>query len=298
MNVTKVQENPEFVSHLVLQSALYNADRFGASRSNPFILALDATSWRKQWYVDNCQNFLEYRGETYKGNRVKDPTIPWKEIYEIYNNVMDGLSKNSDFHILNVPGAEADDCIAVAARKYADLGQMVFIVASDKDFMQCQEEGLVYVFDPMKQNWKPFVDVKKFKTIHTIIGDKSDNIFPIKSRTKEKTAEKMLKDLDSLLQTNRDMKERFEFNRVLVDFDYIPENVTKDIISAIDSKVWSYNQMELMRLFAKYKLNAITDKVNKFKLLEGPFKTKLNTAHAQAAKIKEDADRTIEDFFS
>jgi 5'-3' exonuclease len=297
MNTGKIKDNPEFISHLILQSILFNADRLGASKVNPIIMALDSPSWRHKYYDEHKPDTLDYRNEKYKGHRVKDETIPWDEIFGIYNAVMEGITKYTDFHVMKVPNAEADDIIAVLSDVYKSRGEQVYIVSSDKDFLQLQDEGKVDIYDPLKNQWKPIVDVPKWKKIHTIVGDKSDNILAIKPRTKEATAEKMLKDLDALLQTNHEMKAKWDFNQVMIDFDFIPAEIKNSIIEHMDKQDHSYNSFELLKILGKYRLNKIAENVGKFKLKDGPVETKLNTVHAAKNAIKKIQNQSLEDFF-
>ncbi len=48
-------------------------------------------------------------------------------------------------------GFEADDLIATYARQAAAEGATVKIVSSDKDLMQLIEDGMIELYDPMKQ---------------------------------------------------------------------------------------------------------------------------------------------------
>ncbi len=89
----------------------------------------------------------------------------------------------------NVPcvemmGYEADDLIATYARAAARAGASVKIVSSDKDLMQLVDDGVIELFDPMKQ--KPLgpeavlerfgVTPDKVIDVQALMGDSVDNI--------------------------------------------------------------------------------------------------------------------------
>jgi 5'-3' exonuclease len=291
-----VVENPEFVTHLLLNSIIHNSEIFGASKHNQIIIAMDSTSWRKKWYEENKTEFIEYKAETYKGRRSKDSTIPWDKIHDVYNDVLKIIDQYSDFKVIKVDGAEADDIIAVATKYYKDK-EDVWIISSDKDFVQLQSEDNINVYDPIKKQFKPRVSVEHFKKIHILIGDKSDNILPVRSRLGEKTAEKLIKDLDILLQTNPSIRERYNFNQKLIDLDYIPAEISNSIIEELNKPLHTFNAIELLKVFSKYSLIKLTDEVTKFKLKPSPIRTKLNSLNADKKAANNHIDSAIKDFF-
>lgn len=302
-NRDAVVHNPEFVSHLVFTNVLYTAQKFGASRENPMIMALDTKPyWRDQYYAENRMKFAEYKNpkfEKYKGQRQKDDTIPWDAIYEVYGNVMSALQAHSDFFVIGVQGAEADDVIAICAKYYAEKGQESIVVSSDKDFRQLHEPPRVQVWDPIKKCFIPSIVVEHWKKVHAIMGDKGDNIQAIRPRVAEKTAEKMVKDLDYLLQTDPDLRERYEFNRTLTDFDRIPSNITQKVIDTVESQGYNYDAMKLLKTFQQFRLAKIAERIHQFKLPQTAPKFSSEATHfKQAAKVKEYHENTLESFFN
>jgi DNA polymerase-1 len=298
MNKAKVIENPDFLTHAMLTSICYNADRFGASKSNPLIIALDSRpTWRHTFYAEHSKDFIEYKNEVYKGNRTKDPDIPWDAVFEVYNGAMEAIKKYSDFSVLKVNNTEADDIIAIATKYYKARGEQVIVVSSDKDFLQLQDEPIVNIYDPIKNIFKPKTDIERWKRIHCIQGDDGDNILPIKARVAEKTAIKMEHEIDMILQTNPSMKARYEFNRNLVDFDYIPKEIEASIIAEIEQHEHSYNAMSLIKELKKYRLVKVIENINKFKLKDEVIVTKLNSHFKSKAKIESINRTTLEDFF-
>lgn len=297
MNKEQVIQNYDFLSHLLLSQVTSFISKLGASKHNKFVIAVDSTSWRKDYYAQNKQQFPEMREMTYKGNRVKDTDIDWTKVYNICNDICDVLKKYSDIYVVKVDGAEADDIIAVLTQEFKSK-ENIWIASGDKDFIQLQDHPVVSIYDPLKHAFKPEQNVEMFKKIHTIIGDKSDNIPAIKPRVQEKTALKMLKDLDTLLATNPTMKAKYEFNEHLILFEHIPVDIREKIIEEYNNQCYSYNGMKLLGEFSRLKLNKFSEDINKFKLVDFEVKTKLNQFFVQKQKDKDMAERSLEDFFS
>lgn len=286
MNKDAVIENPSFLSHTLLTQILFQASQFGASKENPFILAIDSSSWRKEFYPD------------YKGNRVKDPSIPWDTVFEIYNDVIDTLKNYSDFHVYKVPRAEADDIIAVLSRYYHSKGEQVFVITSDKDFIQIQNQPSINLYDPIKKCFRPPIDIELWKKVHILMGDKVDNIPAVKKGVAEKTAMKMVPELDVLLQTNVEIRENYARNEKLIDFSFIPDDIQNAIIAQVEEQTFGHNAMKLLNTFMKYKLVKHTEDLGRFKLPEKAVKTKLNQYFANISKEKEVTISNLDDFFS
>lgn len=295
MNKDAVIQNPEFLSHLLLTQFNFIASNFGASKVNPVVLCLDSSSWRKDYYNNNKPKTEDYKNETYKGNRTKDSDFDWTEVYKIYDGVCEALKQHSDYFVMKVEKAEADDIIAILTKHYKSK-ETVYVISSDKDFAQLQDQN-VLLYDPLKKSFKPDIDVESWKKIHIIIGDDVDNIKAIKPRVKEKTAQKMLKDLDTLLQTNPDMKEKYLFNENLISFEKIPLNIEDAIIEEFTNQKFSFNQMNLMKEFIRYKLVKHTENILKFKLQKDHIKTKLNSYHEGTKKVVDIVSSSLEEFF-
>ena len=296
MNQEAVLVNNKYIAHLLIGQFLGFAKKLGASKQNIPVLCVDSKpTWRYDYYEQHKHQFPEYDGMTYKGNRVKDPTIPWDNLNEIINDVLDSLQKYSDFYVVKVDMTEADDVIAVLSKTFKK-DEEIWIASSDKDFVQLQDDR-VKIYDPLKKEFKPELDVKLFKIIHNIIGDTSDNILAIKPRTKEATAVKMLKDLNVLLETNPSMKAKYEFNRNLIDLDCIPTHLSEAIIEEYKKQSFNYNVTGLMKMMMKYDLREHAENIQNFKLTDALIKTTLNQKYIEANKNAEISRGSLEEFF-
>jgi 5'-3' exonuclease len=294
-NRDAVIENPNFVPHIVLNMILNVAEKFGYSKSNPIVLAIDSKpSWRHVYFDKNKGKFEGYESLTYKGHRVRDEEIDWDTIKTLNKHVTDSLRDNSDFHVVQVPFAEADDIIAVIAKDCAKRKENCWVISSDKDFKQLQVDPYVQIYDPVKQIIIPPVNIDQFKKIHIIAGDKSDGIPAIKARVAEKTAEKMLPTLIETLKTDPIMKQKYIFNRALIDFDFIPPALVGDIQAASET---SYNPTGLLKLFQRFGLSQIAERVSLFKLPSETKKTAMNSQSLLKTEKAQYEDVTISEFF-
>ena len=107
---------------------------------------------------------------------------------------------------LEKPGFEADDLIAVAARRFAGEGRRVVIVSGDKDFYQLLSDQItMYDPDPKKDSaltQEAFrerfgLEPPAFLDMQALMGDSSDNI-PGVPKVGEKTAQKLVARFGSL----------------------------------------------------------------------------------------------------
>ncbi len=123
----------------------------------------------------------------------------------------------------NVPciemgGYEADDLIATYARQAAGAGASVRIVSSDKDLMQLIVDGVIQLYDPMKNRiLGPEAVMEKFgvgpdKVIdaQALIGDSTDNV-PGAPGIGPKTAAELIAtfgSLDAILERANEIKQQ------------------------------------------------------------------------------------------
>jgi len=119
---------------------------------------------------------------------------------------------------IEMGGFEADDLIATYARQAAASGASVRIVSSDKDLMQLIVEGVVQLYDPMKNRIlgtdavleKFGVGPDKVIDAQALIGDSTDNV-PGAPGIGPKTAAELLTtfgSLDAILERANEIKQQ------------------------------------------------------------------------------------------
>jgi DNA polymerase-1 len=119
---------------------------------------------------------------------------------------------------IEMGGFEADDLIATYARQAAASGASVRIVSSDKDLMQLIVEGVVQLYDPMKNRIlgtdavleKFGVGPEQVIDAQALIGDSTDNV-PGAPGIGPKTAAELLTtfgSLDAILERANEVKQQ------------------------------------------------------------------------------------------
>lgn len=126
---------------------------------------------------------------------------------------------------------EADDCIAITSKhithNYPD--SKIHIITSDMDYLQLSNDN-TYIYNlqgkPLTDSKQSFNDPTKDLFCKIVSGDKSDNIQSVFERCGQKTAEKYYENPDLFqdkLNKDSSAKERYERNKLIIDFNYIPK---------------------------------------------------------------------------
>jgi 5'-3' exonuclease len=138
--------------------------------------------------------------------------------------------------VLEHPSLEADDCIALSVKQLLNTTPdcSIYIITSDKDYLQLAQEN-VQLFN---LTFKKLTDQKSctgnaqcdlFCKILT--GDKSDNIPSAIPKCGIKTAMKYFQNkelLEKKLNENEMFRKQFELNTQIIDFNYIPKELTQE----------------------------------------------------------------------
>lgn len=234
-------------------------------KAKEVIIAVDGTDiWRKIAY------------KQYKANRAKvraDSDFDWVEFFKMYNLYLADLKDHLPFKILKLKYCEADDIIAVLAKRLNN----VVILSVDSDYTQLTEDH-IKVYSPLK---KAYLDKNPdFVIMHSLQGLKKDNIQNIltpldwdentkRPRFGEKKARKIIAEgLDKWLKDN-DLESRYMTLKKLIDFDYIPKYLVNSINHAYDN--YQLPDFEKISDFIlKYKWKHYIDKIaeTEQKLLE------------------------------
>ena len=179
------------------------------------------------WFAMDCHRASIWRSELvcdYKGTRdigraAFDPSC-FEVLYE-------RISK--DVPLLRVGSLEADDVVALTHKRLREIGYdgLIVCVTNDNDYLQLLDKNTqLYNLDGKDIGKRSCGDPKKDLMLKVLLGDKSDNIAPVRTKLSEKKLRDML-DLDeegivAALCLNDKEKARMETNRKLVDFSCIP----------------------------------------------------------------------------
>jgi 5'-3' exonuclease len=203
----------------------------------------------KRYSVDGCQVIFAkdtprdqvWRMElfpTYKACRDNTKHVYACQIFaHTYNIILPKLCGELGSKIIYVNGAEADDVVAVCQRMVRVLrpNANTVIVTNDNDYLQLLDDKTIIINLKKLQLKDRIFDTAALPyiaQIKAISGDKSDNVPPIAAKIGEKTAFKMVLDpslLEKKLGKSEEIRKQFELNTVLVNFDYIPDHLIKQI---------------------------------------------------------------------
>ena len=179
--------------------------------------------WRNEFY------------DKYKENRDNDKNncgMFFKHVYD--NNLLHNIGLE---YILLFDKLEADDIIATIKKyihnKYPNAP--VIIIANDHDYLQLLDENTEIVnlqFKKLRDNSKVYSMPDKNLFYKILLGDKSDNIPPVFNKCGPKTVEKYYMD-SNLFNSDLDKlncRDKYDRNRMLIDFNNIPKNLLDEFI--------------------------------------------------------------------
>jgi hypothetical protein len=235
MNGQPISEG--LVRHMILNSLRAYNVKYRNDYGEMIICCDGGNLWRKQVYAH------------YKANRAKnreESSVDWTEFFRILNLVREELRQFMPYKVLHIPGAEADDIIAVMTQSTQEFGhgENVMIISADHDFVQLQKYSNVKQFSPMTKKLiveKNPVRYLQEKILRGDSGDgvpnilSDDRVFVDSGRQKPMMAKKIdlyIQDWEQTLQLPNVQR-----NRVMIDFDAIPTNIsdsiTKEAINTI-----------------------------------------------------------------
>lgn len=147
--------------------------KINVEESNTVILAIDDHSWRKNYYAPYKAQRKEAR---------EKHLIDWDEHFANVNRVNQQLDYATPFHVLRIPGCEADDIFSVASRVFKD--REVIIASIDSDLHQLAYYPNVRIFNLNFKTPKGkggYIQITKDEALKILakkcrVGDKSDNI--------------------------------------------------------------------------------------------------------------------------
>jgi 5'-3' exonuclease len=149
--------------------------------------------------------------------------------------------------ILSHPKLEADDCVALSVKhvlqKYQDANTQVYIITSDKDYLQLAEPR-VHIYN---LGFKKITDQKsstgsaEFDLFCKIVmGDISDNIPSVFPKCGPKTALKYYNNKDEFqkrLMSDDAFISQYNTNKKIVDFDEIPVELKNELFANYESVI-------------------------------------------------------------
>ena len=261
----KVKLDESLIRHMVLNSLRSYSKQF-RSKYGEIVIACDSKRyWRRDIFP------------FYKAHRKKDrekSEFDWHLIFETLNKIRDELKENFPYRVLEVDGAEADDIIAVLTARMS-AHQEVLILSSDKDFVQLQKYPNVTQYSPILKRFVKSDDPHQYIKEHIIRGDKgdgipnflsADNVFVIGERQKVISKKKLTEWIDADPKefcTTDVMLRNYKRNQMLVDLDFIPEEIKTNIATAFDT-VKPANKQKMLTYFIENRLKSLIEVIDEF----------------------------------
>ncbi len=128
---------------------------------------------------------------------------------------------------------EADDIIALSCKfiQKKDSDVSIYIVSGDEDFFQLGDSNVYFAQYKKKKVFSLSKEEAKNALIKKIVeGDCSDNIpsiFKGKRIPKKKELIEDLEKLEEFLNNNDEFKKKFDANKKIIDFNFIPDKFVK-----------------------------------------------------------------------
>ena len=143
--------------------------------------------------------------------------------------------------ILKHPQLEADDCIAISVKHvlHSFPECSVYIITSDKDYLQLAEPRIhLYnlAFKKLTDQKSSTNNAKCDLFCKIITGDISDNISSVFPKCGPKTAMKYFENeqlFNIKLNSSEEFRKKYEFNKTLIDFNNIPQELVSEFIETL-----------------------------------------------------------------
>lgn len=199
------------------------------------ILAVDGQDyWRKILYPG-------YKVKR-KSQREKLVGFDWEVFFIKYDELMNEIKENTPFKVIKLQYVESDDTIAAIVNHSKDSNHMEYhIISTDKDFLQLSKPN-VTIYNPIKKANVSHPNSELWIVEQCLRGQAKDGIFNVKTPLDypedkrkpalgEKMAEKIIAGGYKQWLKDNNCEERFNFNRLLIDFNKIPESIINKVLN-------------------------------------------------------------------
>ena len=256
------------VRHMVLNSIRGYRSRFHEAFGE-MVLCYDSKKyWRREYFPN------------YKSNRKKDRAnsgLDWNTIFETLNNIRDEIKETFPYKVLEVEGAEADDCIAAIVQHVAETPsefEHILILSGDKDFIQLHKYNNVQQYSPTVKKFIKDIDPDIYIREHVLKGDRSDgvpnflspdNTFVDELRQKPLTKKKLETwiDLEPTDYCSDEMLRNYQRNKTLIDLECIPSDLKVKILEDYQNAEHG-DRSKLLNYFIKKRLKNLMNNIGDF----------------------------------
>ena len=253
------------VRHMVLNSIRGYRSRFHEAFGE-MVLCYDSKKyWRREYFPN------------YKSNRKKDRAnsgLDWNTIFETLNNIRDEIKETFPYKVLEVEGAEADDCIAAIVQHVAETPsefEHILILSGDKDFIQLHKYNNVQQYSPTVKKFIKDIDPDIYIREHVLKGDRSDgvpnflspdNTFVDELRQKPLTKKKLETwiDLEPTDYCSDEMLRNYQRNKTIIDLECIPSDLKVKILEDYQNAEHG-DRSKLLNYFIKKRLKNLMNDI-------------------------------------
>ena len=256
----EVDEN--LVRYMTLNMYRLIRSKFKKQYGDMILCHESKNSWRRDYF------------DEYKLNRKKQKetsSMDWDEIHSILERIRQEVKENFPYKNMRVDRCEGDDIIAVLARRF-HLDEEIVVVSSDKDFQQLQKYDGVVQYCPRKKRFLNCENPDYFLFEHIVTGDSSDGIPNVFSDddtfiTEGKRQNRIIrKKLDIWYHNQQDFSKTCQHgwhrNKIVIDFDEIPEYIIDSINSEYDNCDKGKN--DVLNYCIRHKLKNLMENLNDF----------------------------------
>jgi len=259
-NLSTVDE--DMLRHMILNSLRFNRTKFTEEYGELVICCDGRNTWRREVFP------------YYKRNRKKTRAASgydWNHIFETLNKIKTEINENFPYKVVHLDRAEADDIIAVLAKQWT-RDEPVLILSGDKDFMQLQKYDNVKQYSPVQKKFLRADNPQEFLFEHIVRGDVGDGIpnclskdstFVSGDRQTPITKKRVVEWMEKGKVDYKTGDVGFDRNQRLIDFEYIPEDLAKDIVREYESAP-AQDRRHLLSYFVDNHLSKLMEHIREF----------------------------------
>ena len=270
-------EVKNLIRHVTLSTLKSYKKKYGKEYGELVICCDGRKYWRREFFPN------------YKANRKKardNSDLDWTLIFDTLSQIRDEIKQNFPYKVLHLDRAEADDIVAVMAKwcqtnalvqqGLVEEPQKILVVSSDGDFIQLQKYDNITQWSPIQKKYiKATKKELHEKTITHIVkaGDdgipnilSADDVFIKGERQKPVSAKRLQEFIENgfIACKNDEERRNWHRNQTLVDFEFIPEDVSNEIIDTYSNYKTTADKMTIMNYLIANKCRLLLDELEDF----------------------------------
>ena len=256
----------DFIRHLVLNSIRNYRIKYKQTYGEIVICTDTKSSWRKGVYP-----YYKAHRKAIREKQKTEKGMDWSVLFKTIHEIIDEIDTFFPYKVISIPHAEGDDVIAVLARNFQEKS---IIISSDKDFTQLHKYKNIKQYSPIQKKMLNGSEPYKYLKEHIIRGDKGDGVPNILSADdcivegvrqrpiSKKKVELWMNEKPADFCVNG-MSERWKRNQQLIDFDFIPTDISQSIVDQF-LKEKNQRQGQLLNYFITKRLKYLMENMEDF----------------------------------